>query len=142
VSPALARAGDLSVTDAHLYIAYVLPGGFVLLALWALGVVIFNRGPGEWFWRLLAALQVIVAIQVVVGIVLLLQGFRPTVWRHYIYGAVMPLLLLWIAHRLAAGKPVLGFGRDRFTEVPWAVFGVVGFILAAATFMAYITGTS
>ena len=128
------------MTDFHGVIAYFIPSGFLLLALWALGVVIVNRGPGPWFWRVLAVLQVIVGVQLMVGIILLVQGGWPKNWRHFVYGAAMPLLMLFIAHRLGAGKSVAGLGANRFRDVPWAVFGIASFIAAAATFMAYVTG--
>jgi hypothetical protein len=130
------------VTQFHHLIAYFIPSGFLLLALWSLAVVITNRGPGEWFWRILAVLQVIVGIQIIAGLILLISGKWPANWRHFVYGAAMPLLLLWAAHRLSAGRPVLGLGENKFQDVPWAVFGIASFIAAAATFMAYLTGPS
>lgn len=130
------------MTEFHRFLAYFIPSGFLLLALWALGVVITNRGPGSWFWRVLAVLQVIVGVQVMAGLILLVSGEWPTNWRHFVYGAAMPLLLLIAAHRLGSGRSIAGFGGGRFQDIPWAIFGIASFIAAAATFMAYITGPS
>ncbi len=104
------------------------------MSLWGLASFFRNRDPGGGFWNLLAALQVVIGIQFIVGAVLFLSGARPPTdpsWLHYIYGAFFPALVLGVAHRLAA---------TRFARFPWAVFAVAGLVNAAATFRALQTG--
>lgn len=102
--------------------------------LWAIYSFVRNRNPGAGYWNLLALLQVVIGVQVVVGAVLFLSGARPASngpsWLHYIYGAVFPALMLYLAHRYA----------HKFTRWPWAIFAVAAFLNSAATFRALQTG--
>lgn len=118
----------------HLYVGYGVPGGFVLLVLWAVVSTARNRAPHDAFWTLLAVLQVVVVIQFVVGGVLFLSGARPPTqgaqWRHYMYGALIPALALMIAHRQAR----------KLSDIAPLIFGIAGFFCAASTAMALMTG--
>lgn len=122
-------------TSVHLYVAYAIPAGFALLTLWSLVTFLINRGPGEWYWNILGVLQVIIGAQFVVGAILFLSGARPDsnapTWLHYVYGAFFPAAVLVFAHSLA---------RDRFREIPWAVFGVASLVCFGLTFRALQTG--
>ena len=120
----------------HEYVAYSVPAGFLLLALWTLYAFVRNQPPHDWYWTLLAALQVVLGIQIVVGIVLFLMGGRPTppsgpVWLHYVYGGLFPAALLVVAHRYAS---------ERFKEIPYVVFGIVALVNFGLTFRALQTG--
>ena len=123
------------MTDVHRYIAYVVPAGFLLLALVTAFGLIRNKAPGEWFWTLVAILQVILGIEIIVGGTLFALGERPTTsgptWLHYVYGGLFPAALLVLAHRL---------GGKRFQEIPWVVFGVVSLVCFGLTFRALQTG--
>ena len=50
------------------------------------------------FWNLIALIQIVIAIQVIVGGILFLMGHRPDsngpTWLHYVYGAFFPAALL------------------------------------------------
>jgi hypothetical protein len=122
------------VSSLHRYIAYVIPTGWAVLALWALVSFIRNRGPGGGFWNLLAAMQVTVGLQVVVGAVLFFAGRRPDSigpeWLHYAYGALFPLAVLVAAHRYAR----------RNEGLSWMVFGVAALVVFGLTFRALQTG--
>jgi hypothetical protein len=124
------------MVDLHRLIAYAVPTGFALLALWSVTPFIRNRNPSEWFWHLLAALQVVVGIQLIVGGILYVSGGRPEPngpeWLHYAYGGLFPAVVLIAAHRTA--------GTDRFKAIPWAVFGVGALICFGLTFRALQTG--
>jgi hypothetical protein len=121
------------MTGIHHYIAYLVPAGFLLISLWALVAFIRNRTPGESFWRLIAATQIVLGIQIIVGGILFLIGNRPTTdgpeWLHYTYGGLFPLFMLVIAHR---------YGR-RTEGIAWIVFGIVAFITFGLTFRALQT---
>ncbi len=124
------------MTDFHRYLAYSVPTAFLLLALWALVSFIRNKNPSDRFWNLLAVVQVVIAIQVIVGGVLFLMDHRPSssgpTWLHYVYGGLFPGALLVFAHRWAQS--------ERFKSIPWAVFGVVAFVCFGLTFRALQTG--
>ena len=124
------------MTDLHRYIAYAIPAGFALLTLWALYSLVRNRAPGDWFWNLLAVLQVVIGIQIIVGGVLFAAGGRPDTngpqWLHYVYGGLFPGAVLITAH---------GFARsERFRAIPWVVFGVAALVSFGLTFRALQTG--
>jgi energy-coupling factor transporter transmembrane protein EcfT len=120
--------------DLHRYIAYSVPTGWALLALTSLVTYVFNRDPGEWYWRLLAVLQVILGIQIIVGGTLFLTGHRaPGIsfpGSHYVYGSLFPLIVLFFAHRYAR----------RQTRVAVAIFGVAAFLCFGLTMRALQTG--
>lgn len=96
--------------------------------------LIRNKAPGNWFWTLVGAVQVVLGLQVLVGGILYLMGNRPVTsgpeWLHYVYGGLFPAALLVLAHRL--GK--------RFEDIPWVVFGIVSFVCFGLTFRALQTG--
>ncbi|MFN2490240.1 MAG: hypothetical protein ABR529_10985 [Actinomycetota bacterium] len=122
------------MTTIHRFIAYAIPTGWALLALAALVCFVRNRPPGEWFWKLLAGLQVILGIQAAVGAVLFLSGRVPASngpsWLHYAYGALFPLAVLVAAHRFAR----------RQEGISWVVFGGAALVIFGLTFRALQTG--
>ena len=118
----------------HRFIAYGIVGGFGVLTLWPIWALIRNKAPEQAFWNLLAALQVVIGIQTIVGAILFLTGARPAslgpAWLHYAYGALFPTIVLVVAHRFAR----------RYEGIPWLVFGVAGFIIFGLTLRALMTG--
>lgn len=119
-----------NVADLHRVVAYSVPAGFALLFLWAIYSLIRNKDPHPAFWTLLAILQVVIAVQFVIGGSLYLSGARAGNWRHYFYGAFFPAIVLFVAHRWARGA----------SAGPWLVFGVAGFVCFGLTSMALATG--
>lgn len=123
-----------AVVDLHRYVAYTIPTGFALLALASLATYVLNREAGEWYWRLLAVLQVVLALQIVVGGVLFLTGHRPPrisfTGSHYVYGGLFPLIVLFFAHYYA----------QRQVRVAVAIFGVAAFLCFGLTMRALQTG--
>ncbi len=118
----------------HRYLGYSVPAGFALLALWALYCFLRNKAPGQGFWRLLAAVQVIIGVQVVIGAILLVSGLAPAtpgpVWLHYLYGGLFPVIVLVLAHRVARNAG----------PIPWVVFGAAAVVNFGLTFRALQTG--
>jgi hypothetical protein len=118
----------------HEYLGFVVPAGFLVMALWSFYGLARNRSPREGFWRLLAAVQVVLGIQIFVGGVLFLAGHRPQSngpqWLHYAYGGLFPVIVLVFAHRYAR----------RASGIPWLVFGIAGVIAFGLTFRAMQTG--
>ena len=93
-----------------------------------LGAKLLKRqDPGTWYWRLLAAVQVVIGLQLVAGIVLLaIYGWHARPLLHYFYGAVFPILILVVAHVVARGME-----RDRWVPFAWAGFFCFGLTLRA-----------
>jgi hypothetical protein len=120
------------VTSIHGALAWSIPFGFGLLTLWSVYCLIRNRPPGSGYWGLLGILQVILGLQVLVGIVLLLLGKHSDgpEWLHYAYGGLFPVALLMGGHRAA----------KRFAEIPWIVFGVASLLICGLTIRALMTG--
>lgn len=120
--------------EIHRIIGFAVPAGFAALALWALVSWIRNRAPAGGFWNLLAALQVIIGVQVLVGAILFAMGLRPPsngpTWLHYVYGGLFPAAVLLAAHRFA----------QRLEGIPWVVFGFAALVNFGLTFRALQTG--
>jgi hypothetical protein len=122
------------VTALHRYIAFAVPTGWALLALWAGVAFVRNKPPGDRFWTLLAALQVVLGVQVIVGALLFLAGRVPNssgpAWLHYVYGALFPVAVLVAAHRYARKQE----------GISWIVFGLAALVIFGLTFRALQTG--
>jgi hypothetical protein len=123
-----------AVETIHRFVGYAISGGFLLLALVAAYALIRNVDAPGFFWTLLGVLQVVVALQFVVGASLFISGRRPISngpeFLHYVYGAFFPALVLGVAH-----------WRARKVKVaPWLIFGVASFVCAFSTFRAVQTG--
>lgn len=108
-----------------------------MLSLWALVAFVRNRNPRDHFWHLLALLQVVIAIQFVVGAVMFLRGGRvgptdPLGFLHYFYGAFFPAAVLVYTHRKARS--------ERWRQIPWAAFGIAAFVNFGLTARALMTG--
>ena len=119
------------MSRVHEAIGFVIVIGFGALFLWGIGSFIVRREPNQWFWRLLAVLQVTLIVQLIAGTTLLILGYR-RVLLHYFYGSLFPALVLVIAH-------VLARGMDDEKDT-WKVFAVAAFFLFGLTLRALTTG--
>jgi heme A synthase len=70
------------------------------------GAVAWLRGePSIWFWYLLRVAQVIVVVQVAVGLWLLISGNRPEDELHYLYGvAILAVTMVSEGMRISAAQ--------------------------------------
>jgi uncharacterized membrane-anchored protein len=116
----------------HTIIGAGIVGGFAVLMLWGFGAFVFKRGPGEWFWRLLAVLQTALVLELIAGVVLLVMGERLPSLLHFAYGAIFPAVILTLAHVAARG---LEDPSDA-----WKVFAVASFFAFGLTLRALSTG--
>lgn len=88
-----------------------------------------DRDPGAWFWRLLAAGQVGLGLQVLVGAALFFsRGNREIL--HYVYGG-FPILVLLFAYRISR----------KAQGLEWAAFAVAGFFIFGLQLRGYMTGS-
>jgi hypothetical protein len=122
------------LSQVHELVGYSIPMGFGLMALWAMLAFFRNRSPEQWFWRTVGLVQVLLGLQVAIGILLLLAGLTPPseggAWLHYAYGGLFPFAVLVAAHRYARAH----------AEVAWVIFGIAALVNFGLTFRALMTG--
>ena len=120
------------MTSIHGAVAWSVPFAFGLLTLWSIYCLVRNRPPASGYWGLLGISQVLLGLQILVGIVLLLLGRVPDgpLWLHLSYGGLFPVALLLGGHRAAR----------RFADIPWIVFGVASLLICGLTIRALMTG--
>lgn len=128
------------MTRLHGYVlGYGVIGIWALVGLWSLALRIVRRKEAPTFWRLVSVAQVLLVVQVVVGIVLLAAGRAPgpagndgfgTLLFHLSYGIFSPGVVLVVAHRLASTGRVDAY----------SAFAVVGLVNFGLLFRAYQVG--
>jgi len=120
----------------HEAVGFFVVAVFTVGWIWGLVALIAHRDPGPRFWSWLVVAQVIAGVQAVLGIILLLLGYRPDTWLHYVYG-FGPLVIFAIAHSMARDLPEGGGGR--FSQ-PYVVFTAAAFICFGLGGRALMTG--
>lgn len=131
-----------AVTRFHGYVlGYAVFGVWIGVMVWALVLRISRREEAPAFWRFVSVAQVLLALQVLVGLVLLAFARRPgpagndglgTLLFHLSYGLISPVVVLVVAHRLASQ------GRVN----PFSAFAVVGLVNFGLLYRAYQVGIS
>jgi hypothetical protein len=111
-------------------------GSWVVVGFWALALRFTRYDETPTFWRAVSVAQILLAVQLLVGLGLLLFGRRPadgglgTLAFHVSYGLLSPLVVLFVSHRWA---------RDgRYN--PYTVFAVAGLVIVGLAFRAYQVG--
>ena len=118
--------------------------GFFVLAVftvgwvWGAGALILRRDPGERFWTWLTVAQVVAGVQALVGVILLLLGYRPETSLHLVYG-FGPLVILGVAHVMSREVARGQAGGGRWTK-PWVLFTAASFICFGLSLRALMTG--
>ncbi len=79
-------------------------GANALVAAW--GAVAWLRDePSIWFWYLLRVAQIVVVVQVALGLWLLISGNQPTNELHYLYGvAILAVTMVSEGMRIGAAQ--------------------------------------
>jgi len=106
--------------------------------VWGVGALILRRDPGERFWTWLTVAQVVAGVQALVGIILLLLGYRPETSLHLVYG-FGPLVILGVAHVMSREVSRGQAGGGRWTQ-PWVLFTAAAFICFGLSLRALMTG--
>jgi cytochrome b561 len=119
------------VPEVHKYVGFFVVGLFTVGWAWGLGAWALKRGPGARFWTWLTAAQVVAIVQALIGITLLVIGYRPLTWLHLVYG-FGPLVVLAIAHATAR--------QEQYQARPWVPFAWAAFINFGLTLRAVMTG--
>ena len=119
--------------EVHKFVGYGVVTLFFLLwfwpaTAWVLGKVRRAQGePGRWYWGLVGTCQVILAIQIVLGVILLaIHGIHARPVLHYLYGSVFPIAVLGGAHFFARSME-----RDQWVAFAWGGFICFGLVLRA-----------
>jgi hypothetical protein len=114
----------------HRILGFVIVGGWLLLFLWGCVLFVLRRDANRGYWGLLTALQALLGLQLLAGVVLFAVGGRPAI-LHYFYGVVFPAVILVGAHGLSRG----------LEKPPYHVFFTIGaFFIFALTARALMTG--
>jgi hypothetical protein len=122
----------------HEAIGFLVVAVFTIGWVWGVGALILRRDPGERFWTWITVEQVVAGVQAVIGLLLLVLGYRPETWLHFVYG-FGPLVILAIAHAMSretSGGRVTG---SMWTQ-PWVVFTGASFICFGLALRALMTG--
>jgi hypothetical protein len=132
--------------EIHEYVGFAVVGIFTVGWVWGLGAWILRRGPGEGYWIWLTVAQVVAGLQALLGITLLIIGYRVHAEGtlggilHYVYG-LLPLLLFVIAHVVARAGNASLVGFDERKQIrPWVPFAWAAFICFGLTSRALMTG--
>lgn len=130
----------MSFAQIHGYIlGFGVIGSWAVIMFWALALRFTRYRDTPTFWKAVSVAQVLLAVQLLVGIVLLVTGARPgppgndglgTVLFHLSYGLLSPLVVLFVAHK---------FARDGRVN-PHTAFAVVGLVNFGLTFRAFQVG--
>jgi hypothetical protein len=116
------------VIALHRVVGLAIGGIFGIVAVWGLVLWISNRDTSRAFWGVVAAGQIGLVIQVVLGIVMffLRGGMDPL---HYAYGA-FPLLVLWFTHRQS----------KKYEGLEWVAFSIAGLVIFGLQTRGFLTG--
>src|SRR6058998_2551757 len=104
--------------EVHKYVGFLVEAVFTVGWVWWHVALIRRRTHGQGFWTWLVVAQVIAGVQAAIGLILLLLGYRPDTWLHYVYG-FGPIVVFLIAHQMA--RELHGQGGGRLSQ-PWIVF--------------------
>jgi hypothetical protein len=103
------------MSGVHAVVGFVTVAANALTAVW--GGVAWNRGIASvWFWYMLRVAQASVVVEVLLGVVLLLDDRKPPDSLHYVY-AVSPLVIALVTEAMRQGAAAseierLGDGVD------------------------------
>jgi hypothetical protein len=114
----------------HIVEGFVIVAGWGVLCLFGVGLFLTRRDANRAYWSLLTALQVLLGVQLLVGLVLLVTGGRQPL-LHYLYGALFPALVLAVCHLFTRG----------LEKPPYHLFFTIGsFFVFGLTLRALMTG--
>lgn len=111
---------------AHQILGYAIVGTFLLLAIWGGVLRLLRRDEApRSYWAVQHYTENVLAVQVALGLLLLLLGRRVVggglVWLHYLYGSLFPLIAV-VAGRIA------GMRREEreYVGLAWGAFFAFG----------------
>jgi hypothetical protein len=127
----------MDLAQLHGYVVgSLIMGLWLVLTVWALVLWRMHREEAPTFWRVVSIAQILLAIQLVVGLVLLGMGRRPgepgwfDTLFHPLYGFVFPGVVLVVAHVQARSG----------ARSAYAVFALAAFVIFALTVRSFTVG--
>ncbi len=88
----------------HATLGIVVLGANAVVAAWG-AIAWLKSEPSVWFWYLLRVAQVVVVVQVAVGMWLLISGNQPEDELHYLYGvAILAVTMVSEGMRIGAAQ--------------------------------------
>lgn len=110
----------------HKVIGFAVVTLFGVTWLWGVAALVTKKDPGAWFWRLVAAAQVAIGLQVVVGLIVwALPGTILPETLHLLYGVFSAGAMLW------AQVDARSRERAPWTPFVWATLFAFGLSLRA-----------
>lgn len=127
----------MNLTAVHGYIfGITIISSWAIVCFWALALRFTRHEETPTFWRAVSVAQVLLVVQLAIGLVLLAMGRRPggggayNVGFHLLYGFGFPLLVLVFGHKWAR--------EGRYD--PHSVFAVVGLVIFALSVRGFLVG--
>lgn len=119
------------MTAFHRYLGATIIMLFCVIMVWCVVLRIMRRNDAPaGLWAVQHWTENLLAVQVVVGLVLLFMGRRviggPLVWFHYLYGSLFPLIAV-VGGRIAA----LRRERREYLGLAWGSFIALALLLRA-----------
>ena len=117
-------------------VGFTIMGLWAVLSVWALVLWRMRREEAPSFWRAVSVAQVLLVIQLLIGVVLLVQGRGPNLGEtfdvvfHPLYGFVFPAIVLVVAHAQARAG----------VRSAYAVFALGAFVILALTVRSFTVG--
>jgi hypothetical protein len=130
----------MNLTAVHGYLlGFLVIGAWATVSGWALALRFTRYDETPTFWRVVSVAQILLGLQILVGLILLALGRRPgpdgggaTLAFHLSYGVLFPAITLVVGHRLAR--------EGRYDH--HAVFAVVGLVIFGLTARAWTVGVA
>jgi hypothetical protein len=97
----LHSAEGRNLKDVHLVTGIAVLASNLLVGVWG-AVAWVRKEPSVWFWYLLRGAQVLVVVQVTLGLILLATDHRAADGLHYVYG-ISPLVVTLVTEAMRAG---------------------------------------
>ncbi|MEX2324447.1 MAG: hypothetical protein WD576_01735 [Nitriliruptoraceae bacterium] len=119
------------MTAFHRYLGAIIIVMFCVIMVWGIALRFMRRDDAPvGLWAVQHWTENFLAVQVVVGLVLLFMGRRvvggPLVWFHYLYGSLFPLIAV-VGGRIAA----LRRERREYIGLAWGSFIALALLLRA-----------
>lgn len=126
----------MDLTVPHTWVGLALVSLWAVISGWSFALRLLPYEETPTFWRVVSVAQILLVIQLAIGLVLMLLGGRPGNGStfiyifHPLYGIVFPLLTLFFAHKWAR--------EGRYD--PHAAFAVAGLVIFGLTSRAFMVG--
>lgn len=126
----------MDLAEPHTWIGLALVSVWAVVSGWSFALRLLGYDETPTFWRVVSVAQVLLVIQLAIGLILLVLGGRPGDQSlfiyifHPLYGIVFPLLTLFFAHKWSRE------GRYH----PHAAFAVAGLVVFGLTARAFMVG--